>query len=272
MLTPQEIKNQEFKVKFRGYEVIQVNAYLQRLSEFLLTLTNQISKQTNQISKQANEIVDLKEELKSLALEKEALAEEMKTIQNNHIEDRNKEKKIKLGEDTVTKAQHLVEIEKLRTKIAVLEEINNTLRQEELDFKTTITAAQSFSHSLKEASEAEAAKLKETSEAEAARLKEASEAEAAKLKAMSEARAVELKETSEAEMVEQIEKLRTKKDNFKKQSEEERSQLLTEINKLKNQKEHVKGELKDTLHFYLNALDDGASKESVVSIKQVEAI
>lgn len=251
MTTPQEIKNQKFEIKFRGYEVSEVNAYLQRLSEMFLMLTNQTSAQTNQI-------LDLKEELTSLVLEKETLVGEMKKIQDNHTADKSKDKKIKLGEDTAAKAQNLVEVEKLRTKVAVLEEMNNTLRQEELDFKTTITAAQNFSNSLKEASEADARKLKEESETEAAKLKEESEA-----------RALDLKEASESEVAEQLEKLRNEMNDFEKQSTEERSELLAEINKLKNQKEHVKGELKNTLHFYLNALDGDVSKQS---IEQVESI
>lgn len=252
MSTPQEIKSQTFEIKFRGYEVNEVNAYLQRLSEMFLTLTNQTSAQTNQI-------LDLKEELTSLVLEKETLIGEVKKIQDNHKENKNKNKTIKLGEDTAAKAQNLVEVEKLRTKVAVLEEMNNTLRQEELDFKTTITAAQNFSNSLKEASEADARKLKEESETEAAKLKEESEA-----------RALELKEASEAEVAEQIEKLRNEMNDFEKQSTEERSQLLAEINTLKNQKEHVKGELKNTLHFYLNALDGDASKEAIEQVDSVQ--
>jgi len=76
MLTPQAIKDQEFQIKFRGYDAIEVNAYLELLAEDFFELTEQ-----NRI--QADEIQALQSEQESLARDKEVLAVEVKEIQEN---------------------------------------------------------------------------------------------------------------------------------------------------------------------------------------------
>lgn len=234
MLTPQDIKNQEFEIKFRGYEPTEVKSFLESLSDNMLELTEQNNAQVK-------EIWDLKEQLKAISAEKEALQAAQQAAENEQPED-NEELIITEEQES----EHLIEIEKLRTKVAVLEEMNNSLRQEELDFKTTITAAQSFSDSLKEATIAEAEKLKKESEERAAELKAASEAAAA----------------------EQMENLRLEMSNIKQQSEQEITQLLTDIEQLKMQKDQVKGELKNTLYTYLNALDSDENEELTESSEE----
>jgi DivIVA domain-containing protein len=41
MLTPQAIKDQDFQIKFRGYDSIEVKAYLELLAEDFFELTEQ---------------------------------------------------------------------------------------------------------------------------------------------------------------------------------------------------------------------------------------
>lgn len=239
MFTPQDIKDQEFEIKFRGYEPSEVKKFLEVLSDNFLELTEQNSAQVK-------EIFELKEQLKLLTAEKEVEEAAQQIAAEELAQD--SENVQALPEEETPESEHLIEIEKLRTKVAVLEEMNNTLRQEELDFKTTITAAQSFSDSLKEASVAEAAKLKEESEA----------------------RAAELKAASEAAATEKMESLRLEIESVKQQSEQELAQLVTDIEQLKAQKEQVKGDLKSTLYTYLDALEVGADEQ--VSESSEEAL
>ena len=72
MLTPQAIKDQEFQIKFRGYDAIEVKAYLELLAEDYFELSEQ-----NRIH--VEEIESLVAEQKSLTLEKEALVVEVKS-------------------------------------------------------------------------------------------------------------------------------------------------------------------------------------------------
>lgn len=240
MLTAQDIQSQEFEIKFRGYEPSEVNKFLEQVSDTIIELTEQNGAQ-------AKEIAELKEQLNSFTDDNESLETTSQTAEQDN--DNFDNEALTLTEEPQPESEHLIEIEKLRTKVAVLEEMNNTLRQEELDFKTTITAAQSFSDSLKEASVAEATKLKEESEARAAELKAASEAAAA----------------------EQMENLRLEIDSIKQESEQELAQLVTDIEKLKTQKKQVKGELKHTLYTYLNALDVDAPEEQSESSEPLTA-
>ena len=76
MLTPQSIKDQEFQTKFRGYEPIEVKAYLELLADDFFELTEQ-----NRL--QAEEIESLLAEREALHKGKEALVAEMKISQES---------------------------------------------------------------------------------------------------------------------------------------------------------------------------------------------
>ncbi|MFT5697203.1 MAG: DivIVA domain-containing protein [Desulforhopalus sp.] len=246
MLTPQAIKDQEFQIKFRGYDAIEVKAYLELLAEDFFELTEQ-----NRV--QIEEIEALQAEQESLVRDKETLAAEVKASQDNadgiqsdieegykhkdleieelkekleatekRVEELDKEntthtEKIEELEDQLTgdiglSEQDQSELEKLRTRVAVLEEQNSELKKEGVDFKTTILAAQKFSDSLRETSEAEAAKL--------------------------------------------MENARLEVESFKAESEAELAHLPKEIEELRDKKGRVKEELKNTLLAYLNTLDE----------------
>ena len=245
MLTPQAIKDQEFQIKFRGYDAIEVKAYLELLAEDFFELTEQ-----NRV--QVEEIEALQAEQESLVRDKETLAAEMKESQDNadgiqsDIEEGYKHKDLEIDElkekleqaqkraealqkekndqsekideleeqltgDIGLSEQDQSELEKLRARVAVLEEQNKELKQEGLDFKTTILAAQKFADNLRETSETEAAQLMENAKLEV--------------------------------------------ESFKAESESELAHLPLEINELQQKKGKVKEELKKTLLSYLNALD-----------------
>lgn len=240
MLTPQAIKDQEFQTKFRGYDAIEVKAYLELLAEDFFELTEQ-----NRV--QAEEIEALQAEQESLIRDKETLAEEVKETQDNadgiqsDIEEGYKHKDLEIEElkEKLEQAEKRVqelteehkeqeekieeleeqltgedesELELLRARVAVLEEQNRELKQEGVDFKTTIIAAQKFADNLKETSEAEAEQLMENAKLEV--------------------------------------------ESFKAEAEAELAHLPREISELQEKKVRVKEELKNTLLSYLTALDD----------------
>ncbi len=215
MLTPQSIKDQEFQTKFRGYEPIEVKAYLELLAEDFFELTEQ-----NRI--QAEEIESLLAEQEALQKAKEALSTEVKISQENaegiqeEVQGRYKHKdqeitdlknqlestlasaaaleeqnaayleKITQLEETLaggqgTSLKERAEIEKLRGRIELLEEQNRELKQEGLDFKTTILTAQKFADNLRQTSQEEAQKIIEDAHAEIEKFRTEAEAELARL-------------------------------------------------------------------------------------------
>lgn len=251
MLTPQSIKDQEFQTKFRGYEPIEVKAYLELLAEDFFELTEQ-----NRL--QAEEIESLLAEQESLQRDKEALIAEMKISQENadevqsEIQNRYKQKdqeiaeltekieslsaslvsqeeqnaaylekiaemEAKLAGDQGASLQEQAEIEKLRGRIELLEEQNRELKQEGTDFKTTILAAQKFADNLRQTSQEDARKI------------------------MDEARA--------------------EVENFRTEAEAELARLPIEIEKLNLKKIQVRKELETTLYTYLEALEEPTPSE-----------
>ncbi len=255
MLTPQSIKDQEFQTKFRGYEPIEVKAYLELLAEDFFELTEQNRNQ-------AEEIASLLAEKEALQKGKEALANEVKISQENvegihaEIQENSKRKDQEIADlkaqlENMTKAaaaleeenasyleeiatleqalasgegssmQEQAELEKLRGKIELLEEKNKELKQEGLDFKTTILAAQKFADSLRQSSQEDARKI------------------------ISEAHA-------------EIEK-------FRKEAEAELARLPKEIEELKQRKIKVRKDLEKTLYAYLEALEDNLAGDSAAN-------
>lgn len=260
MLTPQAIKDQDFQIKFRGYDAIEVKAYLELLAEDFFELNEQ-----NRV--QAEELETLRAEQEELEREKESLAAEVNLGRENvdgiqtRLENSYKHKdleidelrgqleaaqadaavledeKKKLAEKIVELEEKLVggkgmtlqeqaENEKLRAKVEFLEEQNRELKQQGLDFKTTILAAQKFADNLKETSEQEAQQM------------------------MAQARA-------------DVEK-------FRNEAQAELTRLPKEIEALNQKKIKVRDELRSILQSYLEALDvffasDSSGKEDDLS-------
>lgn len=245
MLTPQSIKDQEFQTKFRGYEPIEVRAYLELLAEDFFELTEQ-----NRL--QAEEIESLLAEQEALLRSRDTLAAEVKISQENvegiqeGIQDGYKQKDQEIAELTEKLTavsasiadleeqnaayrekiaameaqlaagpgaglQGQIEIEKLRGRIELLEEQNRELKQEGMDFKTTILTAQKFADELRRNSEEDAQKIMEEARAEI--------------------------------------------DRFRMEAEAELARLPLEIKELHEQKMQVRKDLETTLYTYLEALE-----------------
>jgi cell division septum initiation protein DivIVA len=83
------------------------------------------------------------------------------------------------GEGAILQEQ--AEIEKLRGRVELLEEQNSELKQEGVDFKTTILAAQKFADNLRETSQEDAQKIMDDAHAEIENYRAEAEAELARL-------------------------------------------------------------------------------------------
>ncbi|MFW2368848.1 MAG: DivIVA domain-containing protein [Desulforhopalus sp.] len=251
MITPQAIKDQEFQVKFRGYDAIEVKAYLELLAEDFFELTEQ-----NRV--QAEEIESLIAEQESLEKANDGLAAEVKICQENAdgiqsetqegykqrdqqidalkaeleavgetvstLEEENKayqeliaEMEEQLASDKGSSMQGQAEIEKLRTKIDLLEEQKKELKQEDQDFKNTILAAHKFADNLRQNSKEEARAM--------------------------------------------IEEARGEVEKVRQEAKKDLERLPLEIEALHRRKVAVREELKGVLHSYLESLDNFAGNE-----------
>ena len=273
MLTPQSIKDQEFQTKFRGYEPIEVKAYLELLAEDFFELTEKNREQ-------AEEIEALLAEQASLQRAKEALAAEVKISQEHaegiqtEIQEGYKHKdqeisdlaaqiesmltstaaleeenaayleKITALEATLASGkgaslQEQAEIEKLRGRIELLEEQKSELKQEGVDFKTTILAAQKFADNLRQTSQEDAQKIMDDAHAEIEKFRSDAEAELARLP-------------------KEIEELNQRKIKVRKELE---TILYTYLEDLEKPAESVPGEKEDDLSdlFQSIQIPDGES-------------
>jgi DivIVA domain-containing protein len=254
MLTPQAIKDQDFQIKFRGYDAIEVKAYLELLAEDFFELTEQ-----NRL--QAEEIESLRTELEFLQREKDNFVAEVRLSQENaetiqaqieqgyrHKDDEilalkadlestrstgdavteeNRQLRQTLREveeknrgDVGVARQDQAEIERLRARLQLLEEQNSELKQQGLDFKTTILAAQKFADALRHNSEEEARQL--------------------------------------------MEKAREDVQRFRTEASAELARLPKEIENLHQERLRVRDELKAMLHSYLEALEIFPDKEAAI--------
>ncbi len=239
MLTPQAIKDQEFNIKFRGYDAIEVKAYLELLAEDFFELTEQNRIQGEELESYAADLGSMQkrkdgpagegeggdddsedirfeldddpkakdQQISDLKAELEKLQETVTTLEKE-----NKEYLDKMAE----MEEKVAENEVLRGKIAVVEEQNKELKKEGLDFKTTILAAQKFADNLRKTSEEDALKLME-------------------------------------EAIDDVEK-------FRSEAHAELARLPKEIDELKQKKNQVREELRAILQTYLDELDTQASE------------
>lgn len=253
MLTPQAIKDQEFQVKFRGYDAIEVKSYLELLAEDFFELLEQ-----NRVH--SEEVESLVAEQELFQAEKEKIKNELRVgqVSREEIEaeiqkeysqkdeevgelknqiaklkttvtelvDKNTrslekitelEEDLSSGRDVIAKEQN--EIERLQYELERVDERKKELEKEGLDFKTTILAAQKFADNLRETSEQDA-------------LSTIAEANAEVTKIRNEAR-------------------------------EELAHLPKEIEQLQQKKAEVRHELKAILDKYMVGLDDASSESDV---------
>lgn len=216
MRTPQEIKDQEFQVKFRGYDPIEVKTYLDEIADDFFALKEQVQGVQEECESLLVKIEELTDSNAQLSREKDTLEEELSQGGNNVAEIEEKvekgyrykdeqiaaltaEKDVLLEEKEQLKEQiseqiqaqqaleeslqkqdeesqkEEAEVTSLRGKVVFLEEQLAELKQEGVDFKSTILVAQQFADELKEKATVEAAAVVAEAKDEASLLQQETE-------------------------------------------------------------------------------------------------
>lgn len=253
-ITPQAIKDQDFQVKFRGYDTIEVKAYLELLAEEFFELHELRRKQEDDYA----ELYELAEALKQ---EREALLEEGRTR-----EQRSEASVLQFLEKDEIIVDLQKQIEALEQKVEGAEQ-EKSLQQEawerqETELRKEIAQLRDRlddrQHVASENSD-EVEKLRtqvETLEAQIAEFrKEEVDFKVALVAAQRFADDVRKKAREEADvMLEQaIEEVET----FRRESEKELARLPVEIDILRQQRLKVRDDLKAVLISYLEQLDGG---------------
>ncbi len=201
-ITPQAIKDQEFQVKFRGYDTVEVKAYLELIAEEFFELLEQVRQQIDELDVIVEERDSLQadkrklkeeltasqgssEEIQSVFAERDseldALREEIQSLKQEiaTLEKKNsaKDRELSEAQTRVKRWEQSAQAEKerndrLATKIDGLEKQNEQLRSEEIDFKSTLMAAQQFTSELKRKSEKEAREIINRAKADAEKLRQ----------------------------------------------------------------------------------------------------
>lgn len=209
-ITPQTIKDQEFQIKFRGYDTVEVKAYHDLIAEEFFDLFEQVREQKDELDLILDERNDLLAEKTDLERQLSALHGDSEEIRSECVErdnellslrreiDQLKEHVVSLEEQLLQKDEASLVLEdqlkdreaecrserergeKLQQKIDALEMKNEQLRSEEIDFKSTLVAAQKFTSDLKLKSEEEAQAIVQAARDEAEQLRQETFSELAK--------------------------------------------------------------------------------------------
>lgn len=211
--TPQIIKDQEFQLKFRGYDPVEVTAYLDGIAEEFFELQErcrlqvddlqvlheereELERQNNSLQASSAEARKMAEELRQSGLRiEQQLAVSIKEAEGLHtrvgrLEEEKKvhaealtgaEARIHEGQETLL--QERAEKESLRRKIELMDQQQREAKKDEVDFKSTLAAAQQFCDAMKEKSQQQAEQLLDAARAEIENLSRTAHAELARLPA-----------------------------------------------------------------------------------------
>jgi DivIVA domain-containing protein len=194
-ITPQAIKDQEFRVKFKGFDEIEVKAYLELIAEEFFELSEQVRQQSEDIEGLNEEKEDLRElhsVLESdmaalqrkydqssveLGQEKErnvTLQKEIEDLKAHavNLEWEGKEKEEQLVAATGVLEEERKEKEELNGRLTTLEKLWDEQKKAEIDFRDTLLAGQKFSREMMKKSEEEAGQILEKARAEAEKLRQ----------------------------------------------------------------------------------------------------
>ena len=193
-ITPQLIKDQEFESKFRGFDPIEVKDYLETIADEFFELQEKCKEQEEELnvlreakesSEEYNSSLEtdieftrkISEELKDGCTQKEEKVQELTAeveelqLRIADMEQENAERDEEISAVEAVRKDGELEADTLRNKIAILQEQNNELKKEEVDFKSTLATAQRFAEDLKERSQVEAIEIVEEARAEIERIR-----------------------------------------------------------------------------------------------------
>jgi DivIVA domain-containing protein len=208
-ITPQAIKDQEFMVKFRGYDTVEVKAYLELIAEEFFELLEQVRQQIDELDviveerdvlqadkrrlqDELNATRGSSEEIRSEFAERDTevadLRSEIESLQNQisalERQSNAKDRELAEAQMSIKQKEQAVQTEKERNdkllaRLDELEKQNTQLRSEEIDFKSTLVAAQQFTTELKRKSEQEAKSIINKAKADAEKIRQDTFAELA---------------------------------------------------------------------------------------------
>lgn len=206
-ITPQMIKDQEFQVKFRGYDPVEVRAYLDVMAEEFFELQERcrllvddlhaahelhedLEQQKISLEAGSDEARKMAEELRQAGLRMEqkcvAMGKEAQGAQSivAGLEQEKQELAAALKEAearalaaNAATARERMEKDGLVQRIALMEEQQRDAKKDEMDFKATLSAAQKFCDAMKEKSRQQADQLLAETRAEIEAIRQAAYAE-----------------------------------------------------------------------------------------------
>jgi chromosome segregation ATPase len=253
-ITPQLIKDQEFEIKFRGCDPLEVRDYLEIVANEFFELQEQCAEQLEELEslrevKENSENYTgsletdmeftrkISDDLKDSCAQKEEkvleLTKEVEELQlriaDMEQEDSEHAEEVSTMEALIEEVEiALKESEKekntLNSKIDLLKEQNEELRKDEVDFRSTLSSAQQF--------------------------------------------AEELKQKSRSEAEEMILETRGEIQTIRDDAQEELERLPREIEILEKKKNKVKADLKAILEGYLETIDVFYPDDEITSEKQ----
>jgi DivIVA domain-containing protein len=262
-ITPQAIKDQEFQSKFRGYDTIEVKAYLELVAEEFFELLEKMRQQEDDITvliQEKNLLEELKanletdieaalrtsDGLRAEMAEKDEkfteLSKEIDELQTAHadfeLERKEFEEEVQMTENMASEIEERLkesdrDKETLRKKIESLQEQSQETRDDEIDLKRTLGAAQRFADDLRKQAQEEADTMLQESESKAQELLEKSEEKASTALQMAR---------------DEIERLR-------RGAYDELSRLPEEIERLSEQRNEIREDLRAVLASHLEKLD-----------------
>jgi len=262
-ITPQAIKDQEFQVKFRGYDALEVKAYLELLAEEFFEL----HEQSRRLSEES---ALLAEEKEALQAEKEALLQESRRHKDG-LEDI--QAGIKRKDASLLALQH--EVEELRTLLAnsrketelakeMVEVVEERMRSEQenaaVRLQEEIEAAESrikLERDKAQQRQMEVEKLQHQLQLLEEQTRELKKGEADFKSTIVAAQkfSEDLKMRSEKEARELMDQAREDVETFRRKAHEELARLPLEIERLQKKRIEARDELRMVLNSYLHDLD-----------------
>jgi DivIVA domain-containing protein len=251
-ITPQTIKDQEFQTKFRGYDVIEVKAYLDLIAEEFFELLEAKGRQDE-------EFASLRARCQELTQEKE------------NIEAKLRESGSAVNSDEEARRTLEMEIRMLREQAAAL---TKQVKDAETEKSALLLAKEGRERALAEEARGLRDKLVQQQQDAAGKDKDieglrrrlaASDMQIGELKKDETASkhlliaaqnfADDLRRKSEKEADEIMARARADVETFRRKSQEELARLPAEIERLHKQREEVRDELRRILQSHLEQLD-----------------
>jgi len=266
-ITPQAIKDQEFQTKFRGYDVIEVKAYLDLIAEEFFELLEAKRRQDEELAALRARCQNLereKEDIESKLRDNGAVVnsdEEARQILNAEI------KTLREQAAALTKQAKIAETEKSALLFAkegreraLAEEVRG-LREKLAQQQQDTTGKDKDIENLRRqlaASEIQIGELKKE------------ETASKHLLIAAQNFADDLRRKSEKEAHETMDKARAEVETFRQKAREELARLPAEIERLHKQREGIRDELRHILQSHLEKLDFSSDfKESKPEIDEM---